>query len=283
MVLCQPGGQWKEVFRKDLSWVHFFFGILVNDLPAKIDQCSVSLYADDTALYHSSRDSAELKDTLESALDGVASWVDNNRLKMNVKKTQVMFLGRRSRRKEVEHALLVHQGVTLTAEPKVKFLGVIVDKDLNWSEHVTSIKGKCLASMAQLRRIFPAVPRRTRVLLYNTLVIPHYCSCVWGTCGVNLKMKLERIQNYAMRLITSAKPRTPSAQLRSELSWMSLKDRREMQVVSKVHSCLHGRAPAYLCSKFSRNLNAEYRETRGANNIQLQCPHMNFYSGRNKK
>ena len=49
------------------------FGIFVNDLPAKIDQCSVSLYADDTVLYHSSRDGAKLKDTLESALDGVAS------------------------------------------------------------------------------------------------------------------------------------------------------------------------------------------------------------------
>ena len=41
---------------------------------------------------------------------------------------------------------------------------------------------------------------------------------------------------------------------------------------------VHGRAPAFLCSKFSRNLNAEYRETRGANiNIQLQCPRTNFY------
>ena len=36
------------------------FGIFVNDLPVKINQCSVSLYADDTSLYHSSRDSAEL-------------------------------------------------------------------------------------------------------------------------------------------------------------------------------------------------------------------------------
>ena len=60
-----------------------------------------------------------------------------------------MFLGRR--RKEVEHAVLVHQGMTLTAEPKVKFLGVIVDKDLNWSEHVTSIRRKSLAGLAQLR------------------------------------------------------------------------------------------------------------------------------------
>ena len=79
---------------------------------------------------------------------------------------------------------------------------------------------------------------------------PIWIIAVWNTCGVNLQMKLERIQNYPMRLITSAKLRTPSAQLQSELSWMTLQDRREMQVVSKVHSCLHGRAPAYLCSKF---------------------------------
>ena len=56
------------------------FGVFVNDLPVNINQCSVSLYADDTALYHSSRNSTESKDTLESALDGVASWVDNNGL-----------------------------------------------------------------------------------------------------------------------------------------------------------------------------------------------------------
>ena len=124
---------------------------------------------------------------------------------MNVDKTQVMFLGRRSRRKEMEHALLVHQG-TLTAEPKVKFLGVIVDKDLNWSEHVGSIRRKCLAG---LRRIFL---EEQGYYCTIRLVLPHldYCSCVCNRCGVNLQMKLERIQNYAMRLITSVKPRTHS-------------------------------------------------------------------------
>ena len=165
------------------------------------------------------------------------------------------------------------------AEPKIKFIGIIVDKDLIWSDHVTRIRRKCLASLAQLKRLFPVVPRRTKILLHNTLVLPHldYCSCIWGTCGMNLQMKLERIQNYAMRLIISTKPRTPSAQLWSELSWMSLQDHREMQVVMKVHNSLHGRVPAYPCSKFSRNLNTEYRETRGANSIQLQCPYTNFY------
>ena len=55
----------------------------MNDLPAKIDQCSRLSQPLCRCIYHFSRDSAELK---ESALDGVASWLDNNELKMNVKK-----------------------------------------------------------------------------------------------------------------------------------------------------------------------------------------------------
>ena len=64
-------------------------------LPERLNQCSVSLYADDTTLYHSSKDSTKLKNTLESAFDEVANWVGGNGLKMNIKKTQVMFLGRK--------------------------------------------------------------------------------------------------------------------------------------------------------------------------------------------
>ena len=104
------------------------FCIFVNDLPERINQCSVSLYADDTTLYHSSKDSTKLKNTLESTLDDVANWVGGNGLKINIKKTQVIFLGRKGRKKEVENASINHQGVTLMAEPNVKFPGVTVDR-----------------------------------------------------------------------------------------------------------------------------------------------------------
>ena len=44
--------------------------------------------------------------------------------------------------------------------------------ELEWSCH-QDIRRKCLASLAQLKWLFPAVPRRTRILLFNTLVLPH--------------------------------------------------------------------------------------------------------------
>ena len=165
------------------------------------------------------------------------------------------------------------------AEHNIKFLGVTADRHLNWSEHVIRIRRKCLASLRQVRPVFRVLPRRTRIMIYNALVLSHldYSSCVWSACGTNLQVKLERIQNYAMRMITSAKPRTPSAQLRDKLSWMPLQNRRKMKIVTKLHSCLHDEAREYLCSKFKKTPNAELRETRGVDNLRLLYPHMSLY------
>ena len=82
------------------------FCVFVNDLPENVGT-SVSLYADDTTLYHSCKDYSELENTLESSLENVAKWVDDNGLRINVKKTQVMFLSTKGRKKELENAKLV--------------------------------------------------------------------------------------------------------------------------------------------------------------------------------
>ena len=74
------------------------FCVFVNDLPENVGT-SVSFYADDTTLYHSCKDYSELENTLESSLENVAKWVDDNGLRINVKKTQVMFLSTKGRRK----------------------------------------------------------------------------------------------------------------------------------------------------------------------------------------
>ena len=81
-------------------------------LHERINQCSVSLYAEETTLYHASKDSVELKNSLEPSLGEVASWVDCNGSKMNVKKTQLMFLGRNCRKDEVEHGSIIHRDVS---------------------------------------------------------------------------------------------------------------------------------------------------------------------------
>ena len=67
-----------------------------------------------------------------------------------------------------------------------------------------------------LRRLRDVLPSRIKNNLYYALVLPYldYCCVLWQECGKELQQKLERVQNYGMRLILSKPPRTPSEELR---------------------------------------------------------------------
>ena len=91
----------------------------------------------------------------------------------------------------------------LSKQESVKYLGVQIDKDLSWNLHIDGIQQKCLAKLALIRRAGHYLPCSIRKLLYLSLVLPHLdcCSVVWHACGTTLSDRVERIQNYAMRVI----------------------------------------------------------------------------------
>jgi hypothetical protein len=66
------------------------FNIFVNDMPNAVGSSEVNLYADDTTLYHSSKNLSDLKHTVETDVESVNKWIDDNGLVMNSTKTQSM-------------------------------------------------------------------------------------------------------------------------------------------------------------------------------------------------
>jgi len=99
-----------------------------------IGNCSVNLYADDTTIYYSSRDAQEAQDVLEAELGAVAHWIEQNHLKMNMSKTQLMVLSRRCRKCEVKQICIQHDGSMLVGEENVRYLGVDTDRNLTWKD-----------------------------------------------------------------------------------------------------------------------------------------------------
>ena len=100
---------------------------------------------------------------------------------------------------------------------------------------------------------------------------------MWNSCGVVLSNKIERIQNYALRIIFQKPPRRSSAELREAAGWTTLKTRRHNAMFCKVHRCLRSQGPSYLTRKFHTNSNLNYATIRGANKIHLLRPNTNFY------
>ena len=113
-----------------------------------------------------------------------------------------------------------------------------LDDGLKWQEHVAALRRKCYAGLAKLRRLKDVLPVATKRKVYNALAIglPHldYCSVVWQECSMELRKKVEGVQNYGMRLTA----RTPSVELRRVLNWVPLERRREMFRLLQVHRCM---------------------------------------------
>ena len=68
------------------------FLIFVNDLPAIVQHCSISLYADDTSIYVSNPDPTTVGKLLEEDQECICELLERNGLKINVEKTQLMVM-----------------------------------------------------------------------------------------------------------------------------------------------------------------------------------------------
>ena len=111
------------------------------------------------------------------------------------------------------------RGEAIPRNKKVKYLGVWIDDELKWNEHIMAVRRRCLRGLDKLRRLREVLPVSIKKKLYNALVLPHldYCCVLWQECKVELQQKLERVQNYGTRLILSKPPRTPSEELQGNL------------------------------------------------------------------
>ena len=124
------------------------------------------------------------------------------------------------------YAIVIDQKV-VTRVKLVKYVGIIVDNKLTWSQHVYYISSKITRYIGILKHIRHFIPKESLLLLYPTLIEPYfkYCIIVWGHCSKTLKDKLQILQNKAAR--TTAKVRYDEAnhsKLLIDFSWLSVRN-----------------------------------------------------------
>ena len=133
-----------------------------------------------------------------------------------------------------------------------KSLGVLIDENLTWSNHINAITKKISSDIGSIKRISHCVPPATLHIIYHRLVQLHfdYCSVVWGNCVKTLSDKLQRLQNRAVRVLTHTCYDADTNQLLKELGWDNLETRCQKLKAEMVYKSLNGLAPNYLSLKF---------------------------------
>ena len=75
-------------------------------------------------------------------LSKISEWATNNTIRFNEHKSKVMLLTRRKRKERQEIDIYLNNK-TLTQVKSMKYLGIIFDYKLNFTEHIKYITEKC--------------------------------------------------------------------------------------------------------------------------------------------
>ncbi len=106
-------------------------------------------------------------------------------------------------------------GTRLQKVDHCKHLGVEIDDNLMWLNHIEQVRKKVLTGLYFLRKASNCIPKHHQSMLYKSIIAPHfdYCNVVWGRCNKTLCSKLQVLQNRAAKIITAISRYGSSTQL----------------------------------------------------------------------
>ena len=241
------------------------------------------MFADDILLLCSSPDPQNCAQILSSALSDLNLLVENLGLQMNVKKTQAMFIMPRARTLPVDLHVYCHNR-TLDIVSSYKYLGVVLDSDLSWNNHVNHVLRKVARKIFALRIAGPQLTWKSRRLFYTGVIQPdlEYGSTAFSSSlSAREKARLLQASRKAICAIARASPWTPLAPLLHTLHIAPLQLRFDLKLLILTHRCIHNIASPLLCSQYELRspANSTSRTTRAQTFNTLCLPSVTRRSG----
>ena len=257
--------------------------VLFNLYCSTITECisseqNLGGYADDHCLIDSfnpinPQAEVDCNTRIETTLKKICTWMAANKLKMNPAKTEILTVATKSSSNKIQHKFIEVDQEQVPISDHLKYLGVWLDSHLSFEKHINS---KCSAACINIRSI--AAIRRfidldTAKLLASSLVLTHLDYSNSILCGLPKKsiLKLQRIQNWAAKVVLHRDKYSSSTDALITLHWLPIKERIDFKILCLVFKSINNMAPQYLSSllkikSFPRNTRAS---TRG---ITLEVP-----------
>ena len=182
------------------------FNIFINDIINSSRKFNFILYADNTTLNSTLESFGRTTDEIQSSiiikLQKICTWLDLNKLSLNVTKSKFILFHMPQRVASLLHFDLNESPIEYLHE--FNFLGLTLDSSLSFKFHLFKIGNKIsrvIGLLHKLKHIFPSYLLR---MIYNLLILPHmnYSLLAWGAnCH-----SIELLQKKAVRVINFKSP-----------------------------------------------------------------------------
>jgi hypothetical protein len=170
------------------------FLIYVNDLPSCLNYSKPVLFADDTSICHAHQNMNILVSQINSDLNNLNDWFKSNKMSLNISKTHYIIFKAKT---TLPTNTINIGGIPLMNKTSTIFLGMHIDDQLNWHNHILHVQKKLNSSLYALNRAKNLLNTKNLKILYYALIDSHisYGLTLWGGSH----------QSYVNRVITQQK------------------------------------------------------------------------------
>ena len=129
-----------------------------------------------------------------------------------------------------------------------KYLGVLIDANLNFKQHVDKLLVKISKGIRVLGRIRNNVTVNAANKIYQSLVllVMDCCDIAWSSIGKIEHDKLNRAQRRAVKIVL----KTKDSDAEKNLKWLPLSMRRDMHAINLTFKCLKRSPPMFFKDYF---------------------------------
>ena len=169
------------------------FLIFINDLPDVLEVC-VKLFADDTKMYKTIKSQLD-RQPVQRSVTSATTWAIDWDMEFNNTKCHHLHIGKHDRGLNYT---IEHQGsdCIITKVDSEKDLGVTIDKNLNFREHISHKINIANRNVGIISRAFIYLDPEMFKNLYKSLVRPHleYVTVIWAPMYKKDKIAIENVQ-----------------------------------------------------------------------------------------
>ena len=192
---------------------------------------------------------SELLHSLQSCISDVKAWATANMLRLNVNKTELMLVT--SKGTKHHHSLptsITIGNAQVPIKQSVKNLGFTFNSHLIMNAHVSNIARTCYSELRRLASIRRFLTSAAAATLVSAFVLSRidYCNSLLLGSTHDVTSHLQRIQNYAARVILRLPMSSSTTTHLKSLHWLPVKVRSTYKIACLCYHCHSSTAPSYV-------------------------------------
>ena len=189
-----------------------------------------------------------LSDALSAVLatiTDVKDWLCRNLLKFNISKTELSLIG------SSQQLSNLMESVTICIDNHVivavRNVGLYIDQHMRLNVHVNKVMKAGLYHLSNISNIRKYLSTDAAKSLIHALVTSSLecCNSLLYSCKKSSIQWLQRLQNYAARVICKVSKYDHITPILKELHWLPVQARTEYKLLTLTFKCIHDKAATY--------------------------------------